>query len=308
MKISKKDAETLKNLFYIGESLLAEYKIFESSGELSKDRVLNLLDMEDYLLDSIDLTKDSYMAIKVGIVEKIGGFVQMSLPNALSPYMTEKTYPYIRVLSRLQLKHLSKDQSNVYSMCKSVFNDLEIGLFYGKLYDYIKTSEDSDNKFSKLITMILIDSPLVERQIVENDMQPLEYVDDAIDLQIDLWNAKYSKETFGKLCVASKSTYDVIRGKHFGKLHQDIFGLMGEYMRLHDKGQDMTSEIEICYMFLKCLIATQKKSDRDFIYKGYADEGVIDDISTHKLFVEAIEEGTVPMIRKISISNEKHIL
>ena len=165
MAIDTKDMKIVTSLFELGKAIREEYDKIGTE-EYSKEKLLGLLDKEDVLLNSMILSQTKVYSIEDAIRDKIGAYLRSDLPLGINPFMADATYHYIRLISRLRYK--LKEQSMVldqFTMANQI--DLEIGLFYNSLLLGSTMFEDVSESLIRFSKRILIDSPRIERAVIE---------------------------------------------------------------------------------------------------------------------------------------------
>lgn len=157
--------ESIRELLILADHINDEYL----SPHPSTSNLANLLNLEK---DKLQILQ-SHQSIIRQINKTCKKFVvadQNNLPYGLISFIDRKDYPYYRLLSHIEEQY---PQS---------IKDLVITLLYGELMKLTAKSQD----ISKRAYQILINSPIAEQQIVDNNLAPLMQVYDTIDFEINL--------------------------------------------------------------------------------------------------------------------------
>lgn len=306
MAVSIKDKETLKYLADLEKDILDEYNNL-ADGTFSQERMLSLLDMESDLLNSVNLNRELVVHVETAVRDEIGGCFYYELPTSIGPFMTDETYPYIRLLSRVRYMFKQKNDREL-SSSSIPFQDLEVALLYKSLMSDSEVHTDIYESMQKSAWTVLIDSPSVERAVVSQGMNPLEEIDDAVEFQANLFDVISKKKSTQNNSVEN----DIIcaRAIRFAITYKEILELLSKYFGLYKSGQDVTPTIMMYISYLKTIIAAQSKAKREHVYKEFIKdnaEAIREDkeyFNYIKHSVSDIENNLAPSVRRISFMNK----
>lgn len=306
-----RDYETLKCLFDLETSICNEYKRLES-GEFSVEKMLVLLTLESDLLDTFDITHDRMIKIEREIESEIGANFDVSIPLGLTPYMTDETYPYIRMLARLRYTYRAKSDNAIDTSFTPLLN-LEIGLLYKTLIHDAHIYRVCKSAFRKCAWQILVDSPVLEMEIVKNGMQPVETVDDIVGLQMDLINILAIKRDTGKAAYPRETGEFLVRQLRFSRVSSEVFTFIKNYINLYLSGQNSDINVLSYFSYLKVIIATQDSKTRDKLHEELSSKNLfgISAREYEKLVADSfkyIEDALVPCIRRVSFVNNSNMI
>ena len=265
MTISAKNRETLECLFTVEKSIQAEYNC-ALNGAFSRERMNKLLESEDSLLQSLDLTPELFKEVADSIKAEVGATIDDDLPLAKSTYMTEKTYPYLRLYARLRRTCIENGKGLIMRSLENL-RDLEIGMFYRCL---IKDSEANPKMRKDLVRYAfwsLIDSPRIERETVDNGLYPTEYLDDYFGFMFDLSTMCMVKSYINRVAIPLENNAVQNRKERFLILVKKVLGLIQNYSDLEKKGISSKKELTMCSDYFKSILAIQPPKEREAIYK-----------------------------------------
>lgn len=303
MAIETRDIETLNGLYEVEKRIQDEYARLETGG-YSKETMIELLEQEETLLSTVVLSKIKLYQIEDSIKEKIGAYMTTDLPLGISPFMTDKTYPYIRLVSRLRYK-LKKESTELQDFIVPNQIDLEIGIFYNSLLADNELYTNLGTSLRQYAKRILIDSPSIEKRVVENDMKALSVVDDVLPFQVDLWGAYHSKVSGGVVSIPSPENAQYRRLSRYRSLLDQICDLYVSNMRLYKTGQeDKKADCMMCISYFKAITAIMSQKKRNKVYSEFTEnsEALRTDAEYYRLAItnqKDIEETLVPTIRKV---------
>jgi len=304
MAIDTKDMKIVTSLFELGKAIREEYDKIGTE-EYSKEKLLGLLDREDALLNSMILSQTKVYSIEDAIRDKIGAYLRSDLPLGINPFMADVTYHYIRLISRLRYK--LKEQSMVLDQFTTANQiDLEIGLFYNSLLLGSTMFEDVSESLIRFSKRILIDSPRIERAVIENDMQSLEDIDDCLPFQINAWGAYHTKVSGGQALLPAWSNITTKRLFRYDYLMKEICELFQENRKSCKNGQiEKKGECMMCISYIKAIVATLDEKRRHKIYMDFVDDNASMFRSSseyYRFFMyaqEDIEKTLAPTIRTV---------
>ncbi len=304
MAIDTKDMKIVTSLFELGKAIREEYDKIGTE-EYSKEKLLGLLDREDALLSSITLSQTKVYSIEDAIRDKIGAYLRSYLPLGINPFMADATYHYIRLISRLRYK--LKEQSTVLDQFTGANQiDLEIGLFYNSLLLSSTMFEDVSESLIRFSRRILIDSPRIERAVIENDMQSLEDIDDCLPFQINAWGAYHTKVSGGQALLPARSNITIKRLLRYDYLMKEICELFQENRKSCKNGQiEKKGECMMCISYIKAIVATLDEKRRHKIYSDFVEDNASMFRSSseyYKFYIyaqEDIEKTLAPSVRTV---------
>lgn len=311
MAIGVKDKETLQCLLDLERSIFKEYKALKN-GQFSREKLLSLLGLETDLLENFDITSEMLHETEQNISSETGINFKTLLPYGLTPFMTDATYPYVRLFARLQYMYRTKS-SIVIENTITGFQDLEIGLLYRSLIHDIEIDGGYSQEMKDCAWKVLIDSPFVEREVVKNDMHPLEYSDDSISMHVDLMNFLASKSVKEKSSIPAERSESFVRKLRFSLVYPELINAIKNYVCLYSNDHDNNINVMACLSYLKVLVATQKKMDRVALYNDFINDtqfGLADSaefVGFVKSFIEDTE-NLAKCMRTVTLTNNSNII
>ncbi len=265
--ISTRDQETLAYLFRVEKSILDEYNGLEN-GDFSRERLETFLDMEETLLDGIELNKVKFDELEKLCFEQIGVNLYSELPLGISPFMTDTTYPHIRLLARLRRKY-KETGLELESMTESYLLDTEIGVLYNALVYDSELYDGMSEGLRRYAWRILVDSPSIERDVVQRGMQPLREVEDVYGFGVDFVSVCKVREA-GCFGLPRRANAENRRVERYDSLSKEAAKMAQKYMDLYKSGQTSKDvDFMMCVAYFKAIIATQSKEKRQKIYRDF---------------------------------------
>ncbi len=265
MAISVKNRETLECLFTVEKSIQTEYNC-ALNGAFSSERMNRFLESEDSLLQSLDVTQELFKEVADFIKAEIGATIDDDLPLVMSTYMTEKTYPHLRLYARLRRTYIENGKSLIGRSLETL-RDLEIGMFYRCL---IKDSEANPKMRKDLVKyayLSLIDSPRIERETVDNGLNPTEYLDDYFGFMFDFSAIYMVKSYINRVAIPLENNVTRNRKERFERLIKKVLRLLQNYRALEIKGISSKKELTMCSDYFKSILAIQPPKEREEIFK-----------------------------------------
>ena len=309
MDISTEDSKKISYILNIGNLILEEYKL-SGTDDFSHDELIAYFEMEDSLYATLNLTPELKRFTETLVKEKIGANLNSPLPAGISPLMTDFAYPYIRLLARLRYCYDSQSEK-LDTFAKTTLQDLEIGLFYKSLLLTSRNNPEYSERLEKYACMILIDSPRIEKSIVQNDMNPLDRIDDIFNFSVDVWCVNQVRAILNKLGVPSLNNTRFKRENRFTILYSAIVDLTKRYVTLQKKSHDAMAQILMAMSYFKAIIACQPPKRRCRLYAKF-EEMEIDliDLDFKALIHQAqfdIENHLVPSIWQFDFIDKQKI-
>lgn len=306
-----RDYETLKCLFDLETSIYLEYKRLES-GEFSVEKMLCLLTLENDLLETFDITYDRLVKIEQEIKSKIGANFDVSIPLGLTPYMTDETYPYIRMMARVKCAYRFRSDYAIDASDTALL-DLEIGLLYKTLIDDARIYRCCKSEFKKCAWQVLVDSPVLEMEIVKNEMHPVAHIDDVVGIQMNLINILAAKRDMGKVVCPRETGEFLVRQLRFSRVFNEVLTFIKNYIKLYLSGQDNDINVLSYFSYLKVIIATQDSRTRNSLREELLSKNIFGiGASEYENLIsesfEYIENSLVPCIRRVSFVNNSNMI
>lgn len=165
----------ISDMLYYGQLIDIEYGKILSKGvnAQSINYILYLKRLENDTLKKIEFDEKTKRTIK-HFFELNTTRTYESLPYGVEREIEPKEYPYYRLMSYMNADYINGN------LLKSL-NDTVVAFLYQGLYEL-----SDEEAIRKKAFQILLNSPLIEKQILENNLQPLDIVYDTSTLEVGL--------------------------------------------------------------------------------------------------------------------------
>lgn len=167
MNINQVDCEILENLIMCGDLIYSLY--FESDPKENIDILSAALDREKYLINLLHINKFKYQSIVNLFVDEAKNFPIVNLLIGTSPIIDKYNYPYFRILAHL--KHRLNFCTDT-TQFDHVLIDQEVKILYKLLTETVKIYPNLEKELIRESYMVLLDSPVVEKEILLNGFEP----------------------------------------------------------------------------------------------------------------------------------------
>lgn len=267
MAISEKNKNIVANLLSIGRHIQKKYKEIEC-GKNSKS-MTNLLDLEDMLIGLLDFQAPNFNDVASYIESLISVDLKSNLPFCMGPLLTEYTYPNLRLISRIRYE-CKKRSGNIKDYIASSFQDVETSLLYRSLISDSEIYLEHEEQLRHIGMNALINSPVVERAILENGMRPLEVQYDTTAFQLDLWTSYHVKKSMGEIMYPSSENLSLMKARRLEMFLDEADNMARSYIQLYKSGQ--TAQIVnflACVCYFKVMIAIQNPEKRKSLYEAF---------------------------------------
>lgn len=288
------------------------------------EALLTLFKREERLLSMISLTDEKLKTIEKCFENKLNVSFATSLPFGLTQLIDSVNYPYYRTIAKLRYAH-AKNSTDTQNMMDPYLLDNEICLLYRTLISRSqKTNLNSGHRraYREFAYLSLMNSPSIEENVIQNGMNPSEYVDDCIEFHTSLicWNymqkLKNSKTylddktlqeyTDVRNLLDNKRSLNFYRIPRFNKRFQEIIQVLCQFGSTEDNIRSPYFEAMVIY--LKCITAFLDRKSREEAYTSILSYEKIR-LSKYpwlKNFIkenaEDIEKNMVSQIRKVSLN------
>ena len=219
MKLKEKDFEIISQLIANSANIAKMYGIF-LNGYMPKtivNVIRELINKEKKLIKSLELTSAKFEAIKKYFAKNNGIFIKDNMPVLAMSHIDMDNYPYYRIIKRCRYNLMTIDSRviTIDSVRREIM-DLETGLVYNSINRAALAIEDKSIslELKQKALFSLLDSPSVELQVLDNDLESINYVTNAIRMVVNYLVDKQaeliSKVFEGEVIFEDKSIIDIV--------------------------------------------------------------------------------------------------
>lgn len=306
MKLTDKDIEQILTLVKINKVILKRYKQAKVSDKrIVANNILPLINMENEILASLNINEEKFKLIR-RYFEGKAGVNSTNLLYGTQSNMTDENYAYYRIIAKLKYI-VEKNHPNIFSAISAYTTDCEVSFLYRNLLN-VETEKESIKKgLEHYAYMILMNSPEIEHQILENGLEPFDTVCDPVDLITDFTAFDALKKITNQLdgCTFSvlHRTSDSLRIQHFSQVNAENSAEMARYLSIYRCRPEDSAYTVMLSTYLQTIIALLEPKRREEIYKAVLiDKTLPQNVYNHfeKLFRD-IERKLVPKVTTLSL-------
>jgi len=277
--MSTKDYTTISYLIKVEKKI---QKLYERALKLGSNvppeltsEIVGLIDSEEMLLNSLELTHAKFKEIKKFLINKSGIRTDFKTLIGFDNHVTHLNYPFYRLYAKLKEKTEECDPLGL-ELIDTSYRDILVKILFKIFIREIKKHPNENSKtFREYAYLILMDSTSTELELLKNSLEEptglINHIPATLDTIIAFLTRKSSlsiEDTASKLSAVKESENNYLKMR-FNEHYEEIIKALNNY--LSQTSCDFKKDpIALSYIhYIEALIALMPIKDREAIYTSF---------------------------------------